>query len=169
MVLSCSPGSHSTSINCRLCFYESLTNKAQGFYLFIFWYQIRAHVTTPLSLTCVHVLFLELEKKSGNQGARNVFRNCSSFHVGCSLRSVLAVGDSRVNSAVFPRLGGTEQLHLEEAADRRVDTVTTKLVVGTGKSTWWTQFCKYSLFKMKLFSPPQSGEDCRVNAAVTHS
>lgn len=47
--------------------------------------------------------------------------------------------------------------------------MTTKLVVGTGKSTWWTQFCKYSLFKMKLFSPPQSGEDCRVNAAVTHS
>ena len=115
MVLSCSPGLHSTSINCRLCFYESLTNKAQGFYLFIFWYQIRAHVTTPLSLTCVHVRFLELEKKSGNQGARNVLRNCSSFHVGCSLRSVLAVGDSRVNSAVFPRLGGTEQLHLEEA------------------------------------------------------
>lgn len=41
-----------------------------------------------------------------------------------------------------------------KAADRRVDTVTTKLVVGTRKSTRWTQLCKYRLFKMKLFSSP---------------
>lgn len=116
MVLSCSPASHSTSINCRLCFYESLTKKVQGFYFFIFLHQIRTDVATPLPLTCIHMCFLELEKKSGHKDARNVLRNYSSFHVGCSSRSALAVSGSCFKLCSLPRTGGEQnQLHLEQS------------------------------------------------------
>ena len=49
---------------------ESVTNKeikkwSLGI-LFYFLYQIRTDLMAPLSLTCIHICLLELEKKSGN-------------------------------------------------------------------------------------------------------